>query len=294
MTDMTDTQGPVQSNSNKDKYIKTKLGELGSRLPIGVEVNKKLIKDIASRPWRFKEEKELGAYRDENKGLTLGAFISHMMSMMMTKIGPHNFSEPITKATAPERSLIVNQLYLGDVLYMYGYLRKVCLGKDVHSVIPCPFCELKNERILNLDELDVFVVDDPSRLIQEVELYDGVKIFGELRKKLKVRPPTWMIMQNQDMFGDNLALRTGLLINECVVGAEGIEGNNPIVIIENDMDEMSKMDIELLSATIEDTPGPKMAVELDCARCRQQSLQIIDWRYDAFFSSVSQSRRGNS
>lgn len=295
MTDTTDTQGADSAQSHlsngNGKYQLTTLGKLGSQLPIGIDVNGNFSKEIESKPWRFKEEKALGAYREENKGVNLGGFVTHMMGMMMARIGPHIFTEATTE---PERTMIVNQLYMADVLYMYAYLRKVCLGRDVDSSLSCPVCELKNDRVLDLDGLDVTTIDDPAALIQEVELFDGVKIFGEFRKHLQIRPPTWMVMQNQGMFSENIALRTELLINECIIGAEGIDAGNPIVIVEPDMDEMTKRDIELLSATITDTPGPRMAIELRCSRCKRKTLQLIDWQYDSFFSSASPSQFGKT
>lgn len=282
---------PAHLSDGNGRFGLTTLGDLGPMLPMGVEVNGKFVKEIDTKPWRFKEEKEMGAYREANKGLTLGGFVTYLIGTMMTRIGPHVFTDA---TTGPERTMAVNQLYLGDVLYSYMYLRKTSLGKDVDSVLGCPICELKNQRVLDLDGLDVAIVDDPAKLIHEVELHDGVRIFGEIRKLLTLRPPTWMVMQNPIMFTDNMALRTAALINECIIGAEGLDDGNVIVITEPDMDEMSKRDFEMLSTAIETSPGPRMVVELQCSRCKRETLQLIDWAYDSFFSTASPSRRGKT
>ena len=295
MTDNTEQGAALVAthlNDGNGRFKLTTLGKLGAQLPIGIEVSEKLLKDFHHGPWRFKEEKALGAWRDQNKGGTLGGFVTHMMASLMTGIGPHTFGDDMTMVN---RELLVNQLWLSDVMYMYVYLRKAALGKHMESVLPCPHCKMKNKRVLDLDGLDVATIDDPSKCYQVVELEDGVVIFNELRTSVTVRPPTWLIMMNPAMFTDNPALRTQLMIENCVCGAEGIESHNPIAILEPDLEEMSKRDVERLTGAIESTPGPRMVIELeDCSRCHQDSLQMVDWAYDSFFTNASQSPSGKT
>jgi hypothetical protein len=179
-------------------------------------------------------------------------------------------------------------LYLGDVLYLYAFIRKMALGKLVPTVLVCPNCSMKNKRDLDLDGLDVRVMNDPKHLIQPVELQDGVKIFGELRKQLRVRPPRWQVMSNPDVAASNNdAEKTVALIRECVCGAEGVKDGQPVVISDVDLDEMSKMDILLLERAIEATPGPQLIVELKCTACRVQTTMMLDYRYENFFTIAS-------
>jgi hypothetical protein len=293
MTDKTDAQEPTEptdkAEDNGAPYRTTTLGELGARMPIGIEVGGKLEKAFGHRKWRFKEEKLLGEIKEENKGMTIGEFVTHVFGLMMTDVGPHNFNG---KMSDIEKRLTVTQCYLGDVLYMYAWLRKGCMGKDVDSVLRCSLCSHENQRRLDLDDLDVRVLEDPAKIIQRVELEDGLAIFGELRTAVDVRPPRWHVMENPDMIGtENDAKRTEVLFKECICGAEGIDPGTPIAIADDDLDEMTKVDIERVTAAIEDTPGPQMVIELQCTRCRQTSAQVIDYRYDAFFSMSSPSQR---
>lgn len=282
MTDTTD--GPKANPSPHSNGMRfTTLGKLGPRMPIGIEVNGEYHKDFEWRPWRMKEERQLAEYRENNPGQTIGAMLAHMIGVMAVKLGPHRWGESITEA---EKQLTITQMYLADVLYLYVYLRKAAMGSAVPAMLQCPNCQLKNKRDLDLDGLDVRVLDDPDSLVQAVELSEGIKIFGELRKRVQIRPPRWQIMMNPELMRkNNDALRTIELFKECVCGAEGIAPNQPIVLDENDIDELTKLDISKLENAIENVPGPQMIVQFDCSRCQMEVTQMVDYRYESFFTT---------
>jgi hypothetical protein len=296
MTDTTDNARPGEETDSQTKgngIDSTTLGERGSVLPIGIETaSNEFLRDFEFRRWRMKEEKLLGQYKEDNPGQTIGEFISHLLGVMLTKLGPHQWNDSVTTA---EKQLVISQLYLGDVLYLYSCLRKSALGKDLDAVLQCPNCTLRNERVMDVDDLDVLVLADPEKLIKTVVLEDGLRIFGEVRKTIHVRPPRWQVMSNPEIVQkENEALRTVALFKDCVCGAEGIPEGQPVALLDEDIDEMSKSDIVTLEEAIEDTPGPRMAIEFDCTRCKVKTLQMIDYRYESFFTKSSPSLPGKS
>jgi hypothetical protein len=295
MTDTTDVKPDEESTTQAEESgIKiVTLGERGPLLPIGIDSGSgEMLHDFEFRRWRMKEEKVLGKFRQDNPGQSIGDFISHLLGVMLTKLGPYSWNETTTDA---EKLLAISQLYLGDVLFLYASLRKSALGKDIRAVLQCPNCTLRNERVMNIDDLDVRVLADPNKLIKSVELEDGIRIFGEVRKVVQVRPPRWIVMSNQEIVQQgNEALKTIALFKDCICGAEGINPDQPIAILDDDIDEMTKTDIVTLEEAIEDTAGPQMAIEFECSRCKASTLQMIDYRYESFFTKSSPSLPGKS
>lgn len=292
MTDETKSPDETESADEAQEgsaapYRLTTLGELGPLMPMGVVSGAAFVKDFAYRKWRMAEEKLLGQYREDNPGENMGHFIAHMLGVMMTKVGPHAWGATSSDA---EKQLAATQYWMGDVLYMYAYLRKASLGHVIKDAeLECPHCRMKNLRALDLDDLDVRVVDDPAQLYQPVELEDGLVIFGELRKQLVIRPPRWQVMLNPELHeAANDAEKAVVLIKDCVCGAEGIPDGRPIAISDADLDELTKLDLERLTSAIEDTPGPQMIIELEkCTKCKRPSKQMIDYRYETFFTISS-------
>jgi hypothetical protein len=269
---------------------KTTLGELGPNLPIGMISNGQLKKNISCRRWRFAEEKKLSAYKKDNKGVLLGDYIAFMMGMLMTEIGDHKWIDEITPDNQMQRLLSVYGLYQPDVLYMFMYARKVALGNILEGAeFSCPYCQFENKRNLDLDDLDVLVIDKPEDLEIEIELKDGLVIHKELRKKISVTPPKWELMQHPAVYEEDEALLTAETFKRCIVKAEGCDPTKPIVLLDQDLDELSYYDLQLISRTINDnTPGPKMVIEIDkCKKCRKPFKSNVDFGANSFFSSAS-------
>lgn len=277
----------------EDSSVLTTLEDLGPNFPIGFVAGDELIKEFSAKPWRLKEERQIGKIRDQAKGLTVGEFVRHMMGVMLTKVGPHIDFQSLPD---PEKSIILNQMYMPDLLYAYIWLRVNALGPDVPMSLTCPLCKTDFDFEADLKTLEVRVLLKSAKLKKEVKLEDGgFKIHGEMRGKVTVRPPLWSVMDDPQMAGsDNPADRDAAMIKGSVVGADGLDESQPIAILDDDLDEISKRDLLTLTGAIEDSPGPNMLLEANCPKCKRRFFQMIEWFYDSFFTLSSQSQNGRS
>lgn len=272
-------------------YKKTTLSELGQKLPIGYEVGGSLLKNFEMGSWKMKQEKELGEVRKKDK--SMGGFVAKMMGILMTRIGPHAMKE----LGESEQALILNQSYMADIMYMYMCLRRHYIGNEIELSVTCPSCEHEFVWTGNLDTLDVICVDESEQINREIVLRDGIKIMGDIRKRLTIRPPKWAIVSDQNVLKTNNEVeRSLILIKNSIVGAEGIDPKQPIAIFDEDIDEVERYDYALLQNVVDESPGPNMTADIVCERltCRFKWLQMIRWDYDSFFSISSRSQNGKS
>ena len=270
----------------------TTLEDLGPNLPIGFANGNEFLKEFEFKTWKFKEEKQIGKIRENAKGLTVGEFVRHLMSVMLIRIGPHLDFQSLSD---PEKTVILSQMYMPDMLYSYIWLRVHSLGPELPMKLKCPTCKYEFDYEVDLKTLEVKVLLEPKKLKKEINLKDGFQIHKELRKKLTIRPPLWSIMDDPQIArSDNPGERDAAMIKGSVVGAEGLENGKPIAILDTDLDEMSKFDIVTTVAAIEDTPGPNMVLEADCPKCKTKFFQMIEWFYDSFFTISSQSQIGRN
>jgi hypothetical protein len=273
----------------KESYKIITLADWGPQLPVGYEVGGKLVKDFAPGPWKTRQEKLLGEAKKEQKGKSLGAFVTKMLGILMTQIGPHQNFNQLDEA---EKDLIISQSYMADILYMYIWLRHRFLGDKISMDAVCPNCD--NEFVWNgdLSTLDISVVQDSNQLKREVVLKDGMLLHGDLRKSLIVRPPFWGAMEHPKLLEtSNEVEQDIILIKDSIIGAEGLNGDQPLAVTDEAIDDLEKWDYETLVAEINEAPGPNMLAKISC-RCSYRWMQMIRWRYDSFFKLSSQSPAG--
>lgn len=262
---------------------KTTLAELGPRLPHGIaDVGGNLIKDIAVRPWRFKEEKELGKLLDKNREATMVQYTSMVLGAMYTQMGPSNF-EAMNEA---ERRLAVAQLEVGDAFYAYCWLRRESLGPHLKMDITCASCLNVFPFKADLDTLAVSTVEKPEDALWEYCLQDPYEIRGKLVEKFMMGQAKWQSLEGAEPSGRfNTGAAKAIMIRACVKSF-GDMGSVPIM--DNDLDEMSKRDIEgILEGIDNNHVGPDMSIEHVCKRCGSQIRTSIDWSHGSFFGASS-------
>lgn len=269
----------------------TTLGQLGSQLPVGV-VNPgigKRVKPFRLRQFRMKQEKELGELRENGRGMSFGKFVSEVMAKMVQTVGHHTFDSMGEK----ERKLVLAQMTMADVLYMYVWLRHEAMGADEPVVLPvtCPGCRHMFQVDADLGTLEVRTVPaEALDLRRTASLRDGLTIHGKQCSNLWLDAVPWRMADSPAFMRPGE--REALVINHSIVGAEGVD-LNPFLMTDAELDEMTKFDLEGLMRDIDDnSPGPIMVVKSNCPACKSEVGRMIDWGYDSFFSRSSRRSRG--
>lgn len=260
------------------------LKDLQNALPIGVVRDGNLIKDFTLRPWRIREERQIGRIRERARGFTMGQFVSKVLSIMVEGIA----GEPFERKSEGERRLFLNRMFMSDVLYIYIFLRYQALGNILKMKVTCPVCRNPFDFSADLETLDVRTHERAEDIEGEVELIQGLNIKGEMRKKLKIRPTLWAMLEG---LPGPLARNEGELkiraFRDSIIGVEGIESPG-LTLTDDVLDEMVKRDIELLTREIDRfNAGADLTISDACPFCRCQFYQVIDWGYDYFFGISS-------
>jgi len=274
--------------------IKT-LQELGCNLPIGIAAapNTPRQRNFKLRPFKFKLERQISEAKEKLRGATFGEFVTRAMSIMAHSIGSKSFDN----MKDGERELFLTQMNMADVMYMYVMARYEAMGPDepVKMEPSCPRCSNHMKINALLGTMEVKVIPDAiTDLSAMMPLRDGLQIRGKTLNIFKIMPLKWDVASNQDFASTNEAERDSLVIRTSIVKAEG-DPSEPFVLNNEDLDEMSKYDLETCKRWIEDAAaGPKMSLDLQCDRkgCNHKFIQPINWVYDRFFSRGVQATPG--
>jgi len=271
------------SDQSDIPYKTVNIKELGPRLPIGVEGPGGLDKTLKLLPYKFKHEREIAA--ELTPGTRGGQYVNIVLGKLVEQFGPHKFTE----MSAAEREAVLHSIYYPDVLYAFVYLRIMAIGPSFKVSID--HCREPQEVIGDLESADVRVVDKPAQLLREVRLRDGLIVGGKTRKQVVVQPSTWGSLDLEAARSEVESIQMLAMLKTSIHSVEGVEG--PPHLIDEDVDEMSKYDWELLKATITDaTPGIEFVLEgQPCVKCRQPLRAAIPWHDPGFFGVSSPSRR---
>lgn len=281
----------------RDGVIKTTPKERGYKLPIGVVGNDgKLHKNFSIGELYFKEEQAIGEFRARNPNSVSTYIVSKVVALLLKNVGPIEYNH-----TAEEKDLekeVTALMQIGtmnypDVYYIYLMARINELGSSYRLPFPCTNnkCEYSREPgvlTADLNEVDVFCVEDTSLLSQEVSLIKGIKYKGEIKKKVTVQPMLWMYMIGDDMHETEASptLLQNHFIRKCVVGVEGVEGS--IHLTDEQLASLRKTDIERIGTAIHELSlGPTFILRGECPKCKYPFIYPVDTDYSNFFSDSS-------
>ena len=265
----------------RQEMNKITLQELGSQLPIGFE-NGQLHREFTLKPYRMKEERLIGQIYEKKQNVSMGKFVTSVLSIMIKSLGSLNFEQ----MNAGERKLILSRMYVGDVIYLYVWLRLEALGNELKINLNCNHCREAFDFVADLNTIEIKTVNTPNELDTKIKLKKGLEINDQIYKDLHLKPSTWNVMEN---LGNGAISNPGKMkaqmFKSCIKDVEGIDD---FVITDHVIDEMYKIDIELLVRKIDDIhPGPVMIIEDDCPKCGQVFTAPIDWSHDNFFGASS-------
>lgn len=280
----------VDKKSKKNKGVeKTTMSKLGANLPLGVlDTAGALCTPFSVKPWRMKEEKELGKLRSEVKGrVSVAQQVTLVVSHMLNSVGNHDF----TKLEQPEKHLVISQMFMGDVWYVYAYIRKQCIGEEIPMKLNCPRCGKEFDYQANLQTLQVNRSSSLEATKWDYELKNELEIRSKSVKKFVLGPQRWEIAEKSYATNDDSVAKELALIGS-IKGLNDDEAQ--IELIPGELDEMSKVDVETLINRIDlNYMGPNMAIEMTkddkCPHCQYSSEYLIslDWSYNNFFGISS-------
>lgn len=279
----TDPRPASKPPESESKIARVDLGKLGPRLPLGVigsdgSVNK----DLVCKPWRGKEEREVGKLKKQGK--ESGDFITRLISYMFTKVGPHDFAS----MEEPEKRAVLSSMYMGDVFYMYVWLRTQTNGKSLKMTLSCPRCSFDFPFAADLDSVEVRTAEKYDHVKWSYALEIPFEVRGQMAQGFDLAPMRWQAMESSIKTAVDTGDTDGSkmeIIQGCV---QRVTGREEMVLIEQDFDEIEKVDIEQLSAKIDENEiGPDMSVKEKCPRCERRFTTSLDWGYESFFSASS-------
>ncbi len=267
------------------------LAKRGASLPHGtVGMDGKVTRDLACKPWRGKEEREIAKLRAQARSNPAG-FPGRLLGFMFTQAGYHNFEG----MNDDQKAVVISSMLAADVLYMYIYLRYLCIGKDVRLNIVCDRCGRGFPFTADLETLDVKCVDKPEDAEWTYKLSNPFKLRGEIVEALEMVPMSWATMENTIRNASKDGMENSSIKMDVMLGCIRLQSRddkgNPIehAMRPEDLDEMSKRDIEALTAQIEENGiGPDMQVTGRCPSCAGAFVHNLEWGYDNFFGSSSQ------
>ena len=269
----------------KDEKFPTII-EFGKRLPIGytdAQGDKHVDFELVS--WGWEIEEELGKLIEEEPNMSIGQYMSEIVSRGLQRIGSIDF----TKLKRSERRMIIHQMYYADVLYCYVFIRLEGLGYQIRiKDLECPNCENKvKDYTGDLRTIEVKALDEIPRKV--VELEHGIEYAQGRRKRITIGALKWAFMESDD---------PGVLVNPAkfrkqtiqhgIVSIEGAPAGAPIVITDKHLRSMKPVEINRIISQMSDlNGGPIMEIEGKCPKCKKSFAEVVDWRYSSFFGPSS-------
>ena len=262
--------------SSSDLSTKVLLKDLKNTLPIPVKG--KTDQSFSFIDWTMKEEKELAKIQAKNP--TMGRFVSAVLCLMLKSIHGEDFAALDEKA----RILAINQMFLGNVLYMYVYLRYDQLSAEVKFDYTCPFCRTPVKNFTaSLDDLDIDTKKVDYQEIIDYRLRKPVTLVkgDQLVEVVKLSMAKWDVMERADtQESTDMASMKEHTFKGSIKGFEGVTGFATDEVVA----KLHKIDIELLQKVIaEHNAGPTIVSEIECKKCNNTFYRQIDWSYESFF-----------
>lgn len=289
--DQSTTAAGDEATKAKDPFITTTLAERGPVLPIGVlQPDGGVNRSLEVRPWRMKEERELGALKQQagEEGGTLANYISMVLGYMCPQIGGNRFeTNQVTMAQVK-----IGQMYMADVFHAYCWLRLQALGHELPFKLKSPNTNKEFEWTADLRTLEVRTIENPEDMYWTYNVKVPFQIRGKTISKMIMGQQFWSSLGMMEP-GGNMGAATASIIAASVHRIPELQ-EGPVALVDGDLDEMTKRDIEAISTAIDDHGlGPKMYLEVTdptVPRANKPTFKApLDWRYDAFFQTSSPS-----
>jgi len=280
------TEAPAESGEASKRRIVT-MEAWGKKLPIGIPTAEGLLnKSFSTRPWKTKDERKLGKLKKPD--MSLGSYVGAIVATMCDSIGDTNLSA-IEKQE--ERQVHIQRMYMGDVFYIYCWLRHEAMGDQLKVSFTCPTCQKKLPYVGNLLTSEVAVVDSIEALRWAHELHDPIRLRGKDVTKFQMSTSRWSTIDGHRGSRDDANAKV-TAVRGSIVALN--DDNDAVALGEAELDDLTKRDLEALAEQIDERfMGPNMALE---GKCTPEMCPMgggydfrvpIDWSYNSFFSGSS-------
>lgn len=262
---------------------KQTLAEHGSVLPIGIlDVSGTLHRGIECREWRLKEERELGAALERVESARMGQYISTVIGTLCTQLGPFK----LDTMKPAERSVIISQMWMPDVFFVYLWLRVQTMGKILTLKLTCPNCGHRFDYSADLSSVMITSAEKIEDSRWDYQPQRAFEMRGKKVEKMTFGPARWAAI---DALGDKVGKNFGVMKAGLILGSiHEVNGASGVAYADHELDEMYKIDVETLTNLIDKMSlGPDMSVEDVCEKCGKQYRSTLDWGNDAFFAVSS-------
>ena len=276
-------QPPIPEAGHVPNVTASTFGDWGARLPVGFLKDGELHRGFAFRRFTMKEERALEKMRKKKRRQSMGVLVTNVMAHMLTHLGPYDF-EAMTEG---QRRMVVNQMWMPDVMYAYIMLRIEALGAEVKFDVECSRCGHRWKFPADLSLTDVKVAEDPMALVRHYHLRDGIEppsgAGDEIVHDVLLQPPLWQAMaalKNDGNMGDAKLFLMSSAMRQI--------GDGKIPPIPAVLETLTKFDLEHLQRAIDDlTPGPELVLDVPCPACDHMNKRNLDWSWDFFFTASS-------
>lgn len=271
-----------------------KVSELGYNFPIGIQKNDQLLKEFDFKHFPTSLEKQLGLYRKANQ-LYDTQVVTKFLSLIFNNIGGESVDFVSAEGREQEGKGLfkVGQLFMADVFYAYCLARIRFLGELYSFGYNCPRCRHSGPVKADLTTMDVFCIDDPTKLIKKVDLFHGFKSPDgkQTIKEVEVFPQKWNDMETTEFAecGEDDILLKLYFLSKCVKYTGKSEKKEyTIGLNDSQIEALSKIDRERIANAITSINlGPSLQLDMKCPKCAIEFKFTVDWRYDSFFSIFS-------
>lgn len=267
--------------------IKTiQLRELGDTLPVGINLNGVRLTDFKIRPFRAEYDRILGQMLKRN-GRKLISVMSDFLPEIIDGIGGYGIKELASKLETSPKKLIEN-MPLGDVLTLILGARSASQGSQIAMSATCPRCNTKNDddpeagEYHDLSSIEIDCVENDfsgNKLIVEVTLKDGLKVFDDKIMKIWMQP---IRLYHAELIGkanknaDDVSMLYSMVCGmpEC----SAYHNTRGQMFGDELYNELSREDLAILRKAMKVIqPGPKMQIEMECFNCGFEWEESVNW-----------------
>ena len=270
----------------------TTLGALQNVLPIGYAQNGKVHRQFKLHDWFMKQEDQIADLHQKHQNDdTVGVQVADVLSIILASIGDIPVANG--KREYEENRLLLGQMYLQDIMYIYLYLRSVAVDQYIGVALTCPFCNKKHEHArgdLSTMEVERYTPKDTYPPTDTIKLSKGLTIGGKTFKKIHIGPARWTAIESlsaDEM--NNAAMFQRATWRGSITSVEGHDTKGgPFVPDDAMFETLRKTDMMKLAVAIDNiNAGPDMSINMECTRCHKEFDHLVNWAYRDFFGKSS-------